>query len=133
MTQWTIGQTAQAAGVSVDTIRFYEKEGLLPPPTRSSAGYRLYDQASLKRVTFVVRAKRLGFSLQEIMELLDLRVQPGARCVDVRERAQSKMLTIQAKIGELEMMHRALEVLVEQCHGDGPVGACPIVDALEES
>lgn len=127
----TIGKLATAAGVGVETIRFYERQGLLPAPPRKRSGYRQYPTDAVARVLFIRRAKDLGFTLREISELLDLRVAPGANCTNIRKRAMSKLDDIDAKMAELVRMQRALQRLVKACRGRGPRGDCPILEALE--
>src|SRR5262245_6287713 len=127
----TIGQLAKQAQVNIDTVRYYERRGLIPEPPRRWSGYRQYSQADLARLQFIKRAQKLGFSLQEIAELLSLRVDPETSCPDGKTRAEGKMAEIEAKIQELESMKRALEKLVAACRGRGPTSACPILEALE--
>ncbi|UCE88598.1 MAG: heavy metal-responsive transcriptional regulator [Pseudomonadota bacterium] len=127
----SIGQLAKAAGVSVETVRFYERKGLLPKPRRSASGYRQYSEESVRRLRFVQRAKDVGFTLGEIGELLALRTEPNASCADVRARAATKIALIDEKLTALSRMKRALGQLAERCTGEGPVSGCPILDALE--
>lgn len=118
--------------MTVETVRFYERQGLLPTPTRSRAGYRQYELMTVRRLEFIGRAKHLGFTLSEIGELLALRASPGSGCADVQARAQAKMQEIEQKIRHLGAMKRALDGLVSQCQGKGPLNDCPILDALED-
>jgi len=131
MKQLTIGKIANEAGVGVETIRFYEKEGLLEKPSRRASGYRQYSQEAVERLLFIKRAKDLGFSLKEIRELMELRVEPGATKADIRNRTMEKVKEIDGKIKSLQQMKRALEKLVSTCSGKGPVGDCPILEAME--
>ena len=132
MTEYTIGEAAQAAGVNIETLRYYERRGLVPEPPRSRANYRLYPHESVKVVRFVKRAQELGFTLNEIRELLALRDGgQGASCAEVREQARNKLRDIQAKIRSLKTMRQALSDLVNECSGRGPVATCPILEALE--
>ena len=128
----TIGQVAKRAGVNVETIRFYEREGLIGKPERSASGYRQYGSEVVRRIRFVQRAKELGFSLREVGELLSLRVARGQTCANVRARTIGKIEDIDRKISELERMRAALEKLSASCVGRGPLSECPILDALEE-
>jgi MerR family transcriptional regulator, copper efflux regulator len=128
----TIGKVAKAAGLGVETVRFYERQGLIAEPARSSSGYRKYRAETIKRLQFIVRAKALGFTLQEIGDLLDLRATPGAGCADVQARAEAKIADIEERIAQLDAMKRALGDLVAQCRGEGPLSDCPILDALDE-
>lgn len=125
------GELAKLAGVNLETIRFYERTGLLPKPARSESGYRSFSPGEVRRIQFIKRAQELGFSLGEIRELLALRVQPGASCADVRRRAEAKMSDIDQKIRTLRTIRRALARLASSCGGRGPIGECPILDALE--
>lgn len=131
MTEYTIGEAARAAGVNIETLRYYERRGLVPVPPRSRANYRIYPPESVRLVRFVKRAQELGFTLSEIRELLAFRVGSDACCSDVREQARHKLHGIEAKIRSLQTMRQALSDLVERCSSDGPVAACPILEALE--
>ncbi len=132
MTTLTIGKVAKAAGLGVETVRFYERQGLIAEPARSESGYRQYRPETIRRLQFIVRAKALGFTLQEIGDLLDLRATPGAGCADVQARAEAKIADIEARIAQLDAMKLALGALVVQCRGEGPLSDCPILDALDE-
>jgi MerR family mercuric resistance operon transcriptional regulator len=132
MTRLTIGRVAKAAGLGVETVRFYERQGLIKEPARSESGYRQYRPETIQRLQFIVRAKTLGFTLQEIGDLLDLQATPGAGCADVQTRAEAKIADIEARIAQLEAMKQTLGDLVAQCCGEGPVSDCPILDALDE-
>jgi len=129
----TIGTVAREIGVRIDTIRFYERQGLIDPPPRTQAGYRVYGTEAVRRLRFVQQAKELGFSLKEIRELLALETSPGTSCADVRARALHKLETIDRRIRELQKIKQALSVLSESCPGKGPVGQCTILDALREN
>lgn len=131
MKKLTIGKIANEAGVGVETIRFYEREGLLDKPSRRASGYRQYSQEAVERIRFIRRAKDLGFSLKEIRELLELRIEPNATKADIRNRAEEKVKEISEKIKNLQHMKRALERLVSACSGKGSVGDCPILEAME--
>jgi len=126
-----IGQVAHLAEVGVETIRFYERRGLIDEPPRRASGYRQYPPEAVTRIGFIRRAKDLGFSLQEIKELLELRVDADATCADVQGRANVKIRDIQHKIEILEGMRAALDDLVTSCSGDGPLSECPILDAMD--
>jgi len=127
----TIGRLARRAQVNVETIRYYERRGLIPKPPRSSSGYRLYPQEAVTRIRFIKRAKELGFSLKEISELLSLRVEPNTTCGDIRRRAEAKIVDIEGRIETLQRMKRALMELVALCQGRGPISECPILEALD--
>ena len=125
------GQLAQRANVNVETLRYYERRGLLPVPPRRESGYRVYPLESVARLHFIKRAQELGFTLEEIQELLVLRVEEGASKNDVRNRAQDKVAQIDTKISALQRMRDALSHLIDQCHGDGATSDCPILEAME--
>lgn len=133
MTTRTIGQLADAAGVHVETVRFYERRGLLPEPPRRSSGYRTYPPESLARLRFIKGAQTLGFTLDEIKHLLALRVQPGTNCEQVRQQAEQKLDEVDAKLRALQQLRHALSMLVDACVQGGPAGDCPILEAIEES
>ncbi len=131
MKAMTIGQVAREAGVGVETIRFYERVGLLEEPPRRQSGYRQYSPDAVKRIRFIKRAKELGFSLKEIKELLYLRVDTSTSCGAVKRRAEAKISDIERKVQDLQRMKRALVKLAAACSGRGPISECPILDALE--
>jgi len=126
-----IGELADAAGVGVETLRFYEREGLLPEPPRSDAGYRLYEPRAVRRVRFIRRAKDLGFTLAETGELLALRVDDASSCRDVEARARRKVADIEEKMIELSSMKRALQTLIRACTANEETGECPILESLD--
>ena len=127
----TIGKVAEQGGVKVQTIRYYERRGLLPKPARSASGYRKYSDDSVRRLRFIRQAQALGFSLSEIEELLSLRMRPGTTCGDIRKRARQKIGTVSEKIEELQRIKDALSRLATACKGKGPTSDCPILEALE--
>src|SRR5262245_55203900 len=120
MSTLTIGQLARRAGVGVETLRFYEREGLIAEPPRRRSGYRQYPEGAVRRVRFIREAKALGFSLREIAEILALRVGPGATCDDVRLFKQRKIADIDRRIAELTRMREALTLLGGLCQGTRP-------------
>lgn len=124
------GKLAKAAGVNLETIRFYERQNLLSKPPRTAAGYRVFPADAIQRVRFIRRAQSLGFSLKEIKELLALSVARGASCGTVRQRAEKKISEIEEKIMALEAMKKALSKLASTCAGRGPVTRCPILECL---
>lgn len=128
----TIGKVARQANVGVETIRFYEREGLIDEPPRRESGYRQYPEETISRVRFIRRAKEIGFTLKEIKELFSLRASPRSRCADVRRRAEAKIKDIEQKVRALQRMKKALVKLTAACGGRGPVTECPILDALED-
>ena len=127
----TIGRIARLAEVGVDTIRFYERRGLLPEPVRTAAGYRLYSTDTVNRLHFIRRAKALGFSLEEITTLLDLQDNGGPKA-KVKDITQRKLEGINAKIDDLERMRDVLNDLNKKCSGKGDVCGCPIIDVLSD-
>ena len=129
----TIGQLAHSAGVGVETVRFYERKGLLEEPSRAVSGYRQYPPGSLTRLRFIRQAKELGFTLPEIQELLSLRASPEASCAEVRQRIQAKIANVQDRIDSLERMKRALSRMAALCvPGVVPASECPLLDAMEQ-
>lgn len=130
MKSLTIGQVARGAGVGVETVRFYERKGLLDKPERKPSGYRQFDEEAVQRIRFIRRAKELGFTLKEIQELLSLRLDPAASCSDVKGRADAKIADIDERIESLRRMKKALVKLTKACNGKGDAGECPILDAL---
>jgi MerR family mercuric resistance operon transcriptional regulator len=132
MKTMTIGQVARAAGVGVETVRFYEREGLLQEPARKESGYRQFTDDVVARLRFIKRAKDLGFTLKEIKDLLALRVDPETTCAEVRERARAKIADVETKIVDLQRIKKALVKLRTSCRGSGPTSECPILDALDK-
>lgn len=128
----TIGQLARRAGIGLETVRFYEKQGLLEQPPRPHTGYRRYPEEALRRLEFIRRAKTLGFSLSEIRDLMRLRLDPQVSCADVRERAQLKLAQVHTKMDHLSRMRRALDRLIDTCSGSGSTESCPILEAMSE-
>jgi MerR family mercuric resistance operon transcriptional regulator len=128
----TIGRLARIGGVNLETVRYYEREGLLPKPPRSASGYRMFPADAARRLRFIKRAQELGFSLSEIRELLSLRMKSGGRHDVVRSRAGAKIVEIDKKIRALQRMKHALRTLTDQCDACAPNSACPILASLED-
>jgi MerR family mercuric resistance operon transcriptional regulator/MerR family gold-responsive transcriptional activator of gol and ges genes len=128
----TIGRLAKAAGVNVQTVRYYERRKLLPPTSRMPSGYRLYSDDALRRLRFIRNAQALGFTLWEIAELLNLRVSSVTRCGDVKRKAQAKLMGVNEKVRDLQALARALRSLIETCQAGEPTDRCPILNALED-
>jgi len=128
----TIGRLAQLVGVNLETIRYYERQGLLPAPPRTAAGYRVFPRESARRLRFIKRAQELGFSLNEIAELLALRMKPGTKQTDMRMRAEAKISDIEQKIRTLQAMKKTLRQLTDRCEGCGPLSDCPILESLDK-
>jgi len=130
MESLTTGQLAQRSGVGVETIRFYERQGLISEPPRRPSGYRDYPPDTVARIVFIRRAKELGFSLKEIGELLELRVRPRRNCAAVKRNADAKIADIDKKITALRQMRRALIRLTKACDERTPTTECPILTSL---
>jgi MerR family copper efflux transcriptional regulator len=131
MQTFTIGQLARKADVNIETIRFYERRGLLPDPPRNKSGHRQYSIKDLKRTEFIKRTQSLGFSLKEISDLLSLRAESGKTCGDVKLSVRAKLIDIDEKIERLQRMNEVLQRLVTICPGKGPLNECPILETLE--
>ena len=127
----TIGTVAKRAGVPIDTIRYYEREGLLPEPLRRASGYRSYNESAIKRLRFIRRAKDLGFTLEEIRDLLALSSDRRGGVKAVRKRAEQRLADIEARIAELVRIRTGLQQLIEACPGHGKPEQCPILRALD--
>lgn len=130
MATHTIGAAAKAAGVKVDTVRYYERERLLSKADRTASGYRLYADADIERLKFIRQAKTLGFTLDDIAELLRLQAGGGRRD-QVRAKAAARIADLNRKIRELTAIRDALTSLERQCHGTGPVTGCPIIQGVQ--
>lgn len=126
----TIGKLAAACGMSVQTVRFYEREGLLDAPARNSSGYRHYEAAAAERLYFIRRAQDLGFTLKEIRDLIELQVGGSDDCGQVRRAAQAKLAMVESKLADLNKMKCELDRLIGSCSGDGPVRSCKIISCL---
>lgn len=131
MRSLTMGQVAKQAGVGVETVRFYERKGLIEEPPRRDSGYRQYSPEFVRRIRFIKRAQELGFSLKEIAELLSLRVDPHTTCRDVKRRTEAKIIDVERKLKDLQRVKKTLIKLAAACSGSGPTSQCPILDALE--
>lgn len=127
----TIGQLAREAEINLETVRYYERRGLLPKPPRTRSGYRIFPPEAAQRLRFIRHAQELGFSLSEIRELLTLRVSPRISRLEIRKRAQAKIVDIERKIKRLESMRKSLRRLAMSCTGCGPASECPILESLE--
>ena len=126
-----IGEFAKQAGVNVQTVRYYERRGLLPEPERRASGYRKYSTDCLQRLQFIRRAQELGFTLAEIGDLLALRLDPDTTADDVKHRAVAKLDDIEGRIRDLQQVRTALQHLAGECDGGaGPTGDCPLLAAM---
>jgi Hg(II)-responsive transcriptional regulator len=132
MNTMTISKVAKKAGIGVETVRFYERKGLIAqPPRSSSGGYRVYPADTVGQIRFIRQAQELGFSLREIEELLSLRTDPATDCADVRKRAQTKLTEATRKIAQMRKIQAALKQLIAACPGQGALQVCSIIEAIE--
>ena len=128
----TISKAAKRAGIGIETVRFYERRGLITQPLKPAAGgFRDYPPETVSRLRFIREAQELGFSLDEIAELLTLRADPKANCAQVQRRAEAKLAEVKRKVERLQGIGTALERLIEACPGKGALGACSIIETLE--
>ncbi len=123
----TIGHVARTAGVNVETIRYYQRVGILVEPAKPLEGFRTYPPETVDRIRFIKRAQQLGFSLQEVSELLEL---GDGHCDDVRLRAEEKRTIIDQQIDDLKKLRGTLDTLIQACQCDGDTSHCPIVETL---
>jgi len=128
----TIGKLAAAAGVGVETVRFYERKGLMERPGRPATGYRVYSMEAVTRLAFVREAQEVGFTLKEIRDLLALRANPATDCAAVRGRAAAKVAQLETRIARFERMRATLGDLLAECPGRGGLDQCSIVEALSQ-
>ena len=126
-----IGEVAERGGVNLQTIRYYEREKLLPEPPRLVSGYRVYPDQTVRRVRFIKRAQEIGFTLAEIRELLAIRIDSGRDSAEVRALANAKINDIKEKIQTLHRMKEALGRITERCSGCGPASECPILESID--
>ena len=131
MRSLTIGHVARLTGIGVETVRFYEREGLIEEPPRRKSGYRDYPQETVSRIRFIKRAKELGFTLKEIKEILSLRIDSETTCDDIQKHAVAKIKDIDEKIRSLQSIKNALAKLSQDCKVNEPISECPILDFLE--
>ena len=127
----TIGKVARAAGVGVETVRFYERKGLVPRPKKPERGFRVYSPEIVTRIRFIRAAQQLGFSLREVSELLSLRADTAADAGSVRAQVKTKLHGVDDRIRRLRKIRAALRQLLERCSGDGPIQTCSILGALD--
>ena len=131
MASLTIGALAARAGINLQTIRYYEREGLIPPPPRKSSGHRAYSPEALRRLRFIRHTRQLGFSLKEIRDLLSLRREPGEPCLNVIRQVEARTADVEQKIAQLCAIRDALNRLSKSCDGSCPVSGCPILENLD--
>jgi MerR family mercuric resistance operon transcriptional regulator/MerR family gold-responsive transcriptional activator of gol and ges genes len=129
---FTIGHIADAASVNIQTIRYYERRGLLLPSGRTRSGYREYDRDAIRRLRFIKHAQALGFSLKEIQDLLALRVGSASACPAVERRTRAKIEVIDGKLRELERLKGTLIDLAAACRARKPTAECPVLESLED-
>lgn len=127
----TTGQLARNAGVNVETVRYYERRGLVPEPPRTEGGYRQYSRDAVARIRFIKRAQGLGFTLEEIGGLLEMRADPAGNCQEVRQRARRRQAVIDSEISDLRRRRDAIDELVRACERGGSTSDCPILERLE--
>ena len=130
MSGLTTGELAKRGGVNLESIRFYEREKLLPKPPRTASGYRMFSEDAVRRVRFIKRAQELGFTLTEVEELLRLRSDQVSACAEVKATAEAKIEDIEQKIQHLRAMKRALGLLSASCETEGSPRHCPILESL---
>jgi MerR family copper efflux transcriptional regulator len=126
----TTAKLAREGAVNVETIRYYERHGLLPKPPRTASGYRVFSAEAVQRLRFIRRAQDLGFTLKEVKELLAIRVRPRAGSAEVRQKAEAKIADIDSRIQNLEAIRDALRRITASCSGKGPATNCSILEAL---
>ena len=131
ITTFKIGEVASRADVNKETVRYYEKRKLIPKPDRRYSGYRIFTQRHIDQIKFIKRAQGLGFTLSEIKELLELRMDEDTTCLEVKAEAQHKFQDVVEKIEDLQRIRKTLIELIDLCSGEGPKGDCPILKALE--
>jgi MerR family mercuric resistance operon transcriptional regulator len=130
MDKLSIGELAKRANVNIETIRYYERRGLLSIPSRNKSGHRQYSTDEIRRTDFIKRCQALGFSLKEIAEILELRITPESTCGDMQSRVTEKLIDVDKKIKELGQIRNALNRLIKKCTGKGPISKCPILEEL---
>ncbi|HGY92001.1 MAG TPA: heavy metal-responsive transcriptional regulator [Planctomycetes bacterium] len=133
MTGLTRSELSHRTGVNPETLRYYERLGLLPPPPRSASNYRLYPEDAVVRLRFIRKARELGFTLREVGDLLALRTDSKARCSQVRKKAEQKLADVEEKVRSLRAIAKALKSLIQRCSEDGPTTRCPILEAMNDS
>lgn len=131
MSTLSTGELAEQADVNIETVRYYERRGLLPEPPRNGAGHRRYEWEHVHRLRFIRRAQQLGFSLEEIDELLSLRAEPDVPNLEVKRRTGAKIEEVAEKIRDLKRIKATLEELYDACDGEGTTSECPILHAME--
>lgn len=131
MDSLTVSQVAKRGDINLQTVRYYERQGLNAPTSRTEAGYRLFSFDAVRRIRFIKRAQELGFSLHEIKDLLSLRIDAHTTRADIRKRARAKIADVEQKIGRLQAIHASLLAMAENCSDCGSLKDCPILDGLD--
>ncbi len=131
MIEYSIGNLAKKVNVNVQTIRYYERRELIPPPKRRESGYRIYTEDDVAKINFIKKSQSLGFSLKEIKELLNLKIENKETCGQVRLKAESKISEIEIKLSELRKIQAALKKLIKSCELNQVTGDCPIIEFVE--
>jgi len=129
--KYKIGKTARLAGVNKETIRYYERRNLIPEPERMDSGYRLFSQRHIDQIRFIKRAQELGFTLSEIEDLLNLKMDEDTTCSEIKRQAEQKFEDVVSKIEDLQRIKETLNDLIDACTGNGPKRDCHILEALE--
>ncbi|MEX0769905.1 MAG: MerR family transcriptional regulator [Balneolaceae bacterium] len=129
--QYKIGKTARLAGVNKETIRYYERRNLIQEPDRMDSGYRLFSQRHVDQIRFIKRAQELGFTLSEIEDLLNLKMDEGTTCSEIKREAEQKYQDVMSKIEDLQRIKATLTGLIDSCSGSGSIGDCSILEALD--
>jgi MerR family mercuric resistance operon transcriptional regulator len=132
MDSLTISQVAKRAGINLQTVRYYERQGILALTSRTEAGYRIFSSESVRRIRFIKRAQELGFSLKEIKDLLSLRIDAHTTQTDIRNRTKTKIADVEQKILHLQAIHASLLRMAEDCSGCGSLKDCPILESLDK-
>ena len=127
----TRGQLAKKCDVNIEALRYYEKRKLIDPPKRSETGYRLYTEDDITRIRFIKNAQKLGFSLNEILELLKLRIYKNKSCEEAKKKSQAKLEDVESKIKTLKIIKKSLKELIQQCEESVPTNHCPILSKFE--
>jgi len=130
MTGLTIGELAKKSGVNIETIRYYEKRGLLTEPPRSESGYRQFPEETLEQIKFIMNAKKVGFTLKEILELFSLRLGSNSTCADVKKKAEEKIKEVEEKINQLRRIKKALSEMTALCSRGVPARNCHFLEML---
>lgn len=132
MADFFVGQLANEAGINIETVRYYEKLKLLPKPKRKESRYRIYDETDLKRLLFIKRAKELGFTLKEIKELMELKIDSESKCGDVKHLTEHKLKDVENRIRDLKRIENVLVKLINQCVNEEVTSVeCPILESID--